>query len=195
MSVDVQLRAITGASEAEERFLKDSMLLLRTAVSGSGFGASVRNALYGYTGWSGLAETREMSGEEIWDRIVMGRECGSTGDHTLDLSVEIVDMEGIGETRLGTPPIRMARWFLDKCIESGDRVNMAALLMHQWMHVSGFVHSPHNIGHDAPSIVAMLVRRALETDFGEEIDAQITALLTLDTSSCGCHPRQRHHAA
>lgn len=191
MSVDVQLHAVSGGAEPEVRFLKDSMLLLRQAVSSPGFGASVRNTAYGYTGWRGLTETREMTGEEIWDRIVMGRECGSTADHTLDLSVAIVEMEGIGETQLGAPPIRTARWFLEKCMQSGDRVNMAAHLMHQWMHVSGFVHSPYNIGHDAPSIVAMLVRRALESEYGEEIDAQITALLTLDTSGCNCRPAVR----
>lgn len=60
MSVDVQLHAVIGATEGEERFVRDSVLLMREAVSGPGFGASVRQATYGYSGWCGLGETREM---------------------------------------------------------------------------------------------------------------------------------------
>ena len=189
MSVDVQLHAVIGASEVEERFVKDSVLLLREAVSGPGFGASVRQATYGYTGWCGLGETREMTGGQIWERIVTGRECGSTADHALDLSLEIVAMDQIGRTSLGTLPIYTSRWFFERCVEAGDRVNFAAHLMHQWMHVSGFVHGPDNRGHDAPSVLARLVRRALESRYGNQIDAQITALLTLDVSGCDCHAR------
>lgn len=194
MSVDVQLHEISRANEGEEKFLRESVVLLRKAVSSPGFGGSVRQADYGFTGWQGLHGTlRERTPDEIWDRIVMGRECGKTADHTLDISIAVEDMDGpetghpvIGRTRLGTLPIRTARWFLARCIASGDRVNMAAHLMHQWMHVSGFVHGKANTGHDAPSVLARLVRRALESDHGGEIDAQVTALLTLDVSDCDC---------
>jgi len=194
MSVDVQLHEITGATDAEERFLKDSVILLRKAVGSPGFGGSVRQGDYGYTGWQSLhGEPRELSGDQIWDRIVMGRECGKTADHTLDLAISVEDLDGpesahpvIGRTQLGTLPIRTARWFVALCMDAGDRVNMAAHLMHQWLHVSGFVHGNKNTGQDAPSVIARLVRRALESDYGEEIDAQVTARLTLDVSDCDC---------
>ncbi|WP_066558942.1 hypothetical protein [Croceicoccus bisphenolivorans] len=194
MSVDVQLHEITGTTDAEERFLKDSVILLRKAVSSPGFGGSVRQADYGYTGWQSLHGTpRELTGDQIWERIVMGRECGKTADHTLDLAISVEDMDRpgsahpvIGRSLLGTLPVRTARWFVTQCMDAGDRVNMAAHMMHQWMHVSGFVHSHERTGKDAPSVLAKLVRRALEPDYGEEIDAQITALLTLDVSDCDC---------
>lgn len=194
MSVDVQLHEITGATDAEETFLRDSVVLLRKAVNSPGFGASVRQAEYGYTGWQSVfGKVREMPADEIWDRIVMGRECGKTADHTLDIAIVVEALDGpetahpvIGRTRLGTLPIRSARWFVALCMDAGDRVNMAAHLMHQWMHVSGFVHGPQNTGQDAPSVLARLVRRALESDHGDEIDAQATARLTLDVSDCDC---------
>ncbi|MBB3991596.1 hypothetical protein [Croceicoccus naphthovorans] len=194
MTVDVCLHEVTGATEAEDRFIRDSVVLLRTAVSSAGFGASVRNADYGFSGWQSLhGGVRDMDGDAIWERIVHGRECGKTADHTLDISVSVEDLETpesghavIGRTRLGTLPIRSARWFVAQCMDAGDRVNMAAHLMHQWMHVSGFVHAPENTGQDAPSVLARLVRRALESDYGDEIDAKVTALLTLDTTDCDC---------
>lgn len=194
MSVDVLLHEITGADDAETRFLKDSILLLRKAVGSAGFGGSVRQAAYGFTGWESLhGIVRMLDGNQIWDRIVNGRECGSTGDHVLDLSISIENMAGpesatpvIGRTRPGMFPIRTARWFLAECMTSGDRVNMAAHLMHQWMHMSGFIHGANHCGQDAPSVLARLVRRALETEHGAEIDAQITAHLTLDKSDCDC---------
>ncbi|RVQ65508.1 hypothetical protein EKN06_13320 [Croceicoccus ponticola] len=202
MSVDVQLHEIIGATEIEERFLKDSVILLRRAVGSPGFGGSVRQAAYGYTGWKGMhGSPRALDGDEIWDRIVMGRECGKTADHTLDLAIQIEDMDGpgtthpmIGRTRLGTLPIRTARWFVAQCMDAGDRVNMAAHLMHQWMHVSGFVHGDENKGQDAPSVLARLVRRSLEADHGDEIDAHVTALLTLDVSGCDCCPMDEAEA-
>lgn len=194
MTVDVQLHEITGATDAEERFIRDSVILLRKAVSSPGFGGSVRQAEYGFTGWQSLhGAVKEMDGAAIWDRIVHGRECGMTADHALDIAISVEDMDGpesdrpvIGRTRLGTLPIRTARWFVALCMDASDRVNMAAHLMHQWMHVSGFVHGRDHTGHDAPSVVAKLVRRALESDYGDEIDAQVTARLTLDVSDCDC---------
>ena len=194
MSVEVQLHEVTGANAAEVQFIRESVGLLRRAVASPGFGASVRQADYAYTGWqSVLGKIREFTPDEIWERIVLGRECGKTADHTLDLAIALEDLDGpecahpvIGRTRLGTLPIRSARWFVDRCMVAGDRVNMAAHLMHQWMHVSGFVHGHGTKGRDVPSVLACLVRRALEHDHGEEIDAQITALLTRDASGCDC---------
>lgn len=186
MSVGVIIHEIAEANEAERAFLRSAGNLLREAVSMPGFGASVRQSEYGSTKWrSRHGSVKELDGEEIWDRIHLGRESGHTGDHTLNLKIEIVDLPGpddgkaiIGATELGNLPIRVARWFVEHCMLAGDRVNMAAHLMHQWMHVSGFVH-PED-GHaptDAPVVIARLVRRALERDYGDEIDAKATMML------------------
>jgi len=194
MSVNVLLHEVAGGDETEERFVRDASNLLRKAVAMPGFGASVRQADYEFTGWQGRHGTRrELDGDEIWDRIVHGRELGHTGDHTLNLSLAIEDLPGpdgddavIGQSSVDEMKIVTARWFLSRCIEAGDRVNMAAHLMHQWMHISGFVHCAGASGKDTPAVLARLVRRALEPDFGEEIDARITALIALDVSHCDC---------
>ena len=198
MSVSVQLHEITGANDAEEAFIRESVRLLREAVSMPGFGASVRKADYGDTQWKGAhGSVRRLSGEEIWQRVQIGQEAGVTGDHTLNLSIAIEELPGpdsdrdgppvIGATELGTLPIRTARWFLSQCVIAGDHVNMAAHLMHQWMHVSGFVHGAD--GHDsrdAPAVLGRLVRRALEWNYGDRIDAEITAMLIGGHTGCSC---------
>lgn len=198
MSVSVILHEVTGASDAEQEFIRKSVGMLRQAVQTPGFGSSVRQAEYSSASWQGKhGGLRELDGDAIWERIAQGRECGQCADHTLDLAIEVADLPGpetcaagekalIGSTRIGTLPIRSARWFLQRCMERGDRVNFASHIMHQWMHVSGFVHSRGGDGKDAPSVVARLVRRTLESEHGEHIQADITALLTLNEDGCDC---------
>jgi hypothetical protein len=198
MTVSVLLHQITGANPAEEAFIREATSLLRKAVQRPGFGASVRQADYGTAAWKNMQGTcTELTGDQIWDRIQGGREYGNTGDHALDLSIELANLPGpgpadgqlpvIGATELGTLPIRTARWFVNACMVANDPVNMAAHLMHQWMHVSGFVHGPDGRdSRDAPAVVAALVRRALEWDHGDRIDPELTSLLIGSDTSCSC---------
>lgn len=194
MTVSVILHDVTGASDAELSFIREAVALLREAVQAPGFGGSVRQAGYSSASWQGRHGTiRELDGEGVWDRIVKGRESGHCGDHALNLSIEVSDLPDpdcdhcvIGATRIGTLPIYSARWFLKRCMAADDPVNYAAHLMHQWMHVSGFVHRKDHEGKDAPSVVSRLVRRTLEATHGDRIDAQMTALLTLNDDGCDC---------
>ncbi|MDT0575053.1 hypothetical protein RM533_02505 [Croceicoccus sp. F390] len=196
MTLTVLLHDITGANEAETAFIRESVTLLREAVAMPGFGASIRKADYGGSLWQGMhGKIRALSGDEIWERVHDGREAGTTGDHALNLSIDVADLPGpetangarpiIGSTQAGQLPIRSARWFVQACMLADDPVNMAAHLMHQWMHVSGFVHGPD--GHDsldAPAVVARLVRRALEYHHGNRINAEITAALIGGDTGC-----------
>lgn len=194
MTVSVILHDAIGASPAEIEFIRESVALLREAVQAPGFGGSVRQAEYSSASWQGRHGTiRELDGGGVWDRIQQGRESGHCGDHALNLSIEIADLPDatagrgvIGATRIGTLPIFSARWFLERCMMVDDPVNYAAHLMHQWMHVSGFVHRKDEEGKDAPSVVSRLVRRTLEPKHGERIDAQLTALVTLSVERCDC---------
>ena len=194
MTVSVILHDTAGASDAEYAFIRESVALLREAVQAPGFGGSVRQAEYSSASWRGRhGHALELDGEGVWDRIHQGRESGHCGDHALNLSIEIADLPSdnggpgvIGATRIGTLPICSARWFLDRCMIVDDPVNYAAHLMHQWMHVSGFVHRKDEAGKDAPSVVSRLVRRTLEPAHGDRIDAQLTALVTLSSEACDC---------
>ena len=194
MTVSVILHDAAGASDAEFVFIREAVALLREAVQAPGFGGSVRQAEYSSASWRGRhGAVRELDGSGVWDRIQQGRESGHCGDHALNLSIEIADLPSdtggpgvIGATRIGTLPICSARWFLNRCMIVDDPVNYAAHLMHQWMHVSGFVHRKDEAGKDAPSVVSRLVRRTLEPAHGERIDAQLTALVTLSIEVCDC---------
>ena len=194
MTVSVILHDAAGASDAELAFIRESVSLLREAVQAPGFGGSVRQAQYSSASWRGRhGNVRQLDGDGVWDRIVQGRESGHCGDHALNLSIEIADLPGdnagrgvIGATRIGTLPIYSARWFLNRCMIVDDPVNYAAHLMHQWMHVSGFVHRKDEAGKDAPSVVSRLVRRTLEPAHGERLDAQLTALVTLSIEVSEC---------
>lgn len=206
MCVSVRLYKVANATDAEAAFLREAVRLLREALRTPGFGAAVRGAEYGCALWKGVfGGSRELSGAQVWERVVGGREAGCADDHTISLTLELLDLPAPGDadgraivarTRLGELPIRSARWFVARCMAAGDRVNLAAHLMHQWMHVSGFVHGGSDDRRgDVPDVLARLVREALTLGHREEIDPELTRLLEEAHGDCICTAKKLTVAA
>ena len=195
MNVSAALGDLRGASAAQRRFIERAVARLGEALANRGFLPAVEAADYVETRWTPLhGQWRALTGPEIARRIAEGIERGTKRDGVLDLSFELVDLAGpesghqvLGSTLLGCQPIHPATWFVERCREAGDAVNLASHFMHEWMHVSGFYHWPDNKARgDAAYVVGRLVREMLTPKYGAEIDPAITALMHDGETDCGC---------
>jgi hypothetical protein len=195
MVLTVTLREVRGADGAQRAFIERAIGRLAEAVADPDFLPAVARAEYVETRWTPLnGQWRALTGEEIAERIEGGFERGSREDGALEFSFELVDLPGpesgkqvLGNTALGCQPIHPARWFVDRCREAGDAVNLASHFMHEWMHLSGFYHWPDNKARGDPAyVVGRLVREALEARYGAEIDPAITELMHDRETDCGC---------
>jgi hypothetical protein len=195
MDLSVALEDVRGASAAQRRFIERAVARLGEALAEPGFLPAVEAADYVETRWTPLhGQWRALTGPEIAQRIAEGIERGTTRDGVLDLSFELVDLPGpesgrqvLGSTLLGCQPIHPAIWFVERCREAGDAVNLASHFMHEWMHLSGFYHWPDNKARgDAAYVVGRIVREKLEPRYGAEIDPAIAALMHDRQTDCGC---------
>ena len=195
MALTVSLREVRGADAAQRAFIERGIARLGEAVGEPGFLAAVAAADYVETRWTPLhGQWRTLTGAEIAARIAAGTERGRADDGVLEFAFELVDLAGpetghpvLGATALGCQPIHPARWFVDRCREAGDAVNLASHFMHEWMHLSGFYHWPDNKARgDAAYVVGRLVRETLAAKYGAEIDPAITALMHDRETDCGC---------
>lgn len=195
MVLTVTLREVRGADAAQRAFIERGIARLGEAVADPAFLPAVARAGYVETRWTPLhGRWRALTGEEIAGRIAAGLERGGGEDGVLEFSFELIDLPGpesgrqvLGSTALGCQPIHPARWFIDRCREAGDAVNLASHFMHEWMHLSGFYHWPDNKARgDAAYVVGRLVREALEPRYGAEIDPAITELMHDRETDCGC---------
>lgn len=195
MALSVILRDVRNADAAQRAFIERAIGRLGEAVADAGFLAAVANADYVETRWSPLhGQWRALTGAEIAARIAAGTERGTDSDGVLEFAFDPVDLDGpetghpvLGSTKLGCLPIHPARWFLDRCREAGDAVNLAGHFMHEWMHLSGFYHWPDNKARgDAAYVVGRLVRETLEPKYAAEVNPSITELMHDRETDCGC---------
>lgn len=196
MGVSLVLGHLGGASAAQRRFIERAITRLGEAVANPDFLRAVACADYVESRWTPLnGQWRSLTGDEIAARIAAGLERGTDpGDGVINLSFELIEMPGpesgrqvLGSTALGCQPIHPATWFVDRCAQAGDAVNLASHFMHEWMHLSGFYHWPDNKARgDAPYVVGRLVRETLSPKYGDEIDPTITELMHDVETDCGC---------
>jgi hypothetical protein len=195
VTLSVILREVQGVDAAQRAFVERAIGRLGETLADPGFLPAIARAEYVETRWTPLhGQWRALTGAEIAARIAAGTERGSAPDGVLEFAFELVDLDGpetghpvLGSTRLGCLPIHPARWFITRCAEAGDMVNLASHFMHEWMHVAGFYHWPDNKARgDAPYVVGRLVRETLEPRYGHEIDPSITELMHDRETDCGC---------
>ena len=195
MALTVRLHGVRGATEDQRRFIERAVSRLGEALADPGLLPAIDRAQYTETRWTPLhGQWRSLTGAEIAERVAAGLERGTEADGIVDLSFELVELPGpesgrqvLGSTALGCRPIHPSVWFVDRCREAGDAVNLASHFMHEWMHVSGFYHWPDNKARgDVAYVVGRLVREALEPKYAGEIDRSITALMHDVETDCGC---------
>ena len=196
MAPSAILREVQGADAEQRRFIESAVARLGEALADPRFLPAVARAAYVETRWTPLhGRWRALTGAEIAARIAAGIERGSDpGDGVLELAFDLADLPGpdsgttvLGSTSLGCQPIHTARWFVDRCLASGDAVDLASHFMHEWMHLSGFYHWPDNKARgDAAYVVGRLVRETLEPTYGADIDPAIVALMHDVETDCGC---------
>jgi hypothetical protein len=191
----VRLHEVRGANATQRNFIDRAIMRLRESLSDRTFLAAVAHADYVESRWTPLhGQWRSLTGQEIASRIAQGLERGTSADAVLDFSFELVDLPGpdsgsqvLGSTALGCQPIHPAKWFVDRCANAGDAVNLASHFMHEWMHLSGFYHWPDNKARgDVAYVVGRIVRETLAGQHRGEIDPQITALMHDVETDCGC---------
>ena len=169
MALTARLHEVRGATEDQRRFIERAVSRLGEALADPGLLPAIDRAQYTETRWTplhgqwrSLTELVELPGPESGRQV-------------------------LGSTALGCRPIHPSIWFVDRCREAGDAVNLASHFMHEWMHVSGFYHWPDNKARgDVAYVVGRLVREALEPKYAGEIDRSITALMHDVETDCGC---------
>ena len=195
MGLSVALHQVRAASADQRRFVERAAGRLREALADPGFLPAVESTDFIESRWTPLhGQWRSLTGPEIARRIAGGLERGTHADGVIDLSFELIDLPGpesgrqvLGSTALGCSPIHPATWFVERCLRTGDAVNLASHFMHEWMHLSGFFHWPDNNARgDAAYVVGRLVRERLTPRHGQEIDPAITELMHDVETDCGC---------
>ena len=103
--------------------------------------------------------------EEVVEIIVTGLERNTPADAELDMAVVIdgsIDSPTLGSTTPGRLPWRTAKWFAERSARAADTVTPARHLIHEWLHVAGFVHVRNNGPRkDVPYMVGDIVRATL----------------------------------
>lgn len=195
MALTFRLHEVRGADPGQQRFIERAASRLGEALADPDLLPAIERAQYVETRWTPLhGQWRSLTGTEIAERVAAGLERGTEVDGIVDLSFELVQLPGpesgrqiLGSTALGCRPIHPAAWFVDRCREAGDAINLASHFMHEWMHVSGFFHWPDNKARgDVAYVVGRLVREALEPKYAGEIAPSITALMHDVETDCGC---------
>jgi hypothetical protein len=128
--------------------------------------------------------------------IASGKESQENpGDTVIEMTVELASLavKVLGEVVPPNPAIRVNRTFFDECVAADDPVALAAVLMHEWMHVAGFRHPGNGTKRDVPfgigKIVEELGRALPQPDLGgaASLDVGAGAPAAVDLGDWECH--------
>lgn len=126
--------------------------------------------------------------DEIAAIILAGMERGTADDAEIDLAIRVdpsIEPDVVGVTTPGKLPFRTGKWFFDLAVEKNDAISVARHMMHEWLHVAGFVHKRNNgyrkdVAYLVGGIVRDLLRQGTGTEkslTGEREDAEVAAAL------------------
>lgn len=161
--------------------------LLESAVNRSDFLDRVRNADYIRTGWRSSRNRRiAYTPQQVAARIEAGRERKTPVDGVIDveLALRSTPPGTVGSARVGHQPIRPGYRIVNSSARTGKAGALAAHIMHEWLHVSGFYHKYRGQQDDVPYVVGRIVGRILRNHFIEEVDEEL--LRMVEEEDCGC---------
>jgi hypothetical protein len=146
-------------SAAQQSFANDAVSLLEGIVRDGGFLAEVVAAPFTSTRRVLNGFVTFPDGPKIRRVIETGEEAGKNPPDsriTLDVVLDQLPPLVLGAVDI-EPTIQISAGFFDDCVTSGDAVRVAAVMMHEWMHVAGFQHSTLDARDDVPYMVEKLV--------------------------------------
>lgn len=166
MPVTVTIRSLKGFTDKEEQVFRKSGLLLQQAINHPDFEARVLQAKYTHLSYrprNGPVVQKQPA--DIVAIIRAGLERGSSEDNDLDIAIsKDVDRQrpSVGGSYPGVLPWETAKWFIDLCVARArpDTISPARHMIHEWLHVAGFVHQGKK--GDPPYVVGSIVRDILK---------------------------------
>ena len=169
MPVSVNLRDVHGATQREREVFDRAAANLERAINHRQFAAKVLNAPYEEIFFRprGSRNRITKTPRDVLRAIQGGVERDTSPDSELDIEIRIdasIRPNVTGSTTPGRLPWRTARWFVNSFAHRRrpDTVTPARHLVHEWLHVAGFVHRRNNgYRKDPPYLVGAIVRELL----------------------------------
>lgn len=178
ISITINLRELIDFDQVQKAHFRKSADVLALAVNHPDFRNRVLSAPYKETyfrpaGGSKISKTPA----EIIQIIIDGLERGTLADGTLDIAIRqdpTFDTPVVGSTTPGKLPWRTSSWFIEKCTSRSDTISPARHMIHEWLHVAGFVHKRQNgYRKDVAYLVGDIVRKILTELAAQKSDASI----------------------
>ena len=147
MTIRVHLHALHGAGPNQTTFFERARALLERVLNEQAFADRLATADYEASWQRGTDESdTQRTRAEVAQVILSGRESGTAADQAIDLEVQLRTLRRRvrGKTVLGQLPITTNYRFVNRCLDEDDPAELAAHLMHEWLHVAGFYHRGGN---------------------------------------------------
>lgn len=167
MPTKVVVEALNKFSPMADAHFRNAATALERAINDPAFNDLVLEAKYKETRFkpSSARTVVRKTPAEILAIITGGIERGSTADGQISLKItrdDTIKPDVVGVTTTGRLPFRTAGWFIDAAVQSGDLVSPARHMIHEWLHVAGFVHKRNNGWRpDVAYLVGGIVRTIL----------------------------------
>jgi hypothetical protein len=169
MSIRVTLNKLESAGPKQTTFVNQACDLLEKALNHKEFMTRVRMAEYtaSLQRVPGVGDV-ERSQQEVAQIILLGLESQTSADYEIDLHIRLRKFKPwqryvVGETSLGRFPIMTNYRFINRWMDDGDAISLAAHIMHEWMHVAGFFHQGGNSARgDVAYVIGNIVHEVIE---------------------------------
>ena len=170
MAISVILHRLQNANAPQRDILERSRAQLQRAVNHPDFKQRILDAPYRESRFRDRrGRITDKSPEEVAAIILGGLERGTGEDMEIDLAIKLANISYpmVGSTVPGRLPFRTAYWFVDGCVRANDTVSPARHMIHEWLHVAGFVHVHRDgVRDDVPYLVGDIVRQLLSGQRG-----------------------------
>lgn len=174
MPAKVTLHRVENANEPQTSILERACAAVRVAVNHPDFKKKVTNTVFPealFRPKNGPVETKSSAevARIILEGIERDQRPDAQGKHDAEIDVAIrldnISRPTVGSTTPGRLPFRTAYWFVDQAVRRNDTISPARHIIHEWLHVAGFVHR-RNDGprRDVPYMVGDIVRQILRAN-------------------------------
>jgi hypothetical protein len=178
MSITINLRELIDFDPAQDAHFRKSAEILALAVNHPDFLPRVLTAPYRETYFRPAVGSRiSKTPAEVVQIINDGLERGTLADGTIDIAIRqdpTIDAPVVGSTTPGKLLWRTSSWFIEKSTSRSDTISPARHMIHEWLHVAGFMHKRQNgYRKDVAYLVGDIVRQILTELAAQKSDASI----------------------